>query len=162
MEQVAESLGTLGNGFAGTRSSWEEDDRVGGPLFLVNGIYTNEGQLLPGPLWTCLDRPGITRRHTEKRMLDLRGGTLVRLGNEHLGGRSLRFVSMAMPHAMALRAEAPESHLEPGDPLRPPREDVHFECEHCAGRWVRRSPPQMKRVCRSSQPRRRGPALHCP
>jgi len=139
MEQVAESLGTLGNGFAGTRSSWEEDDRVGSPLFLVNGIYTNEGQLLPGPLWTCLDRPGITRRYTEKRLLDLRGGTLVRLGNERLGGRSLRFVSMAMPHAMALRAEAPESHLEPGDPLRPPREDVHFECEHQGRRWGART-----------------------
>src|SRR5664280_705545 len=135
MEQVAESLGTLGNGFAGTRSSWEEDDRVGGPLFLVNGIYTNEGQLLPGPLWTCLDRPGITRRYTEKRMLDLRGGTLVRLGNERLGGRSLRFVSMAMPHAMALRAEAPESHLDFVIIRRPPREDVHFVCEHQGRRW---------------------------
>jgi trehalose/maltose hydrolase-like predicted phosphorylase len=130
MERVAESLGTLGNGFAGTRGSWEENDRVDGPLFLVNGVYTPEGHLLPGPLWTCLDRPGITRRYSEKRLLDLRGGTLVRLGSERLGGRSLRFISMAMPHAMALRAEAPESHLEPGDPLRPPTEDVHFEGGH--------------------------------
>jgi hypothetical protein len=108
-ERVAEALGALGNGLAGTRGSWEEDDQSAGQLFLVSGVYTQDGHLLPGPVWTVLERPGVHSRHTEKRLLDLRTGTLVRLGNERMGGRSLRFVSMAFPHAMALRAEAPGS-----------------------------------------------------
>ena len=41
----------------------------------------------------------------------------------------MRFVSAASPHAMALRAEALEARLEPGDPLRPPGDAVDFERE---------------------------------
>ena len=41
-------------------------------------------------------------------MLDLRGGTLARFDDGDIGGRSLRFVSMASPHVMGLRAEGPE------------------------------------------------------
>ena len=126
-ERVAEALGSLGNGFTGTRGSWEEDGSSSGPLFLVNGVYAQNNQLLPGPLWTGLERPGVHRRHTEKRLLDLRSGTLVRSGNEGMGGRSMRFVSMASPFAMALRAEGPEAHLLSGDSLLPPPEGVDFE-----------------------------------
>jgi trehalose/maltose hydrolase-like predicted phosphorylase len=128
-ERVAEALGALGNGFTGTRGSWEEDGRSSGPLFLVNGVYAQDNQLLPGPLWTGLERPGVHRRNSEKRLLDLRSGTLVRSGNEGMGGRSMRFVSMASPHAMALRAEAPEAHLQSGDSLLSPPEVVDFERE---------------------------------
>jgi trehalose/maltose hydrolase-like predicted phosphorylase len=125
-ERVAEALGALGNGFVGTRGSREEDGRDTGPLFLVNGAYTQDGDLIPGPNWTSLERPGVDRRHTERRLLDLRGGTLVRIGNEGFGERSMRFVSVSSPHALALRAEAPEAHLQPGDPLRPPRDATDF------------------------------------
>ncbi len=125
-ERVAEALGALGNGFVGTRGSREEDGRDTGPLFLVNGAYTQDGDLIPGPNWTSLERPGVDRRHTERRLLDLRGGTLVRFGNEGFGERSMRFVSVSSPHALALRAEAPEAHLQPGDPLRPPRDATDF------------------------------------
>jgi trehalose/maltose hydrolase-like predicted phosphorylase len=128
-ERVAEALGALGNGFVGTRGSREEDGQGTAPLFLVNGVYTQDGHLLPGPNWTGLERPGVDRRHSERRLLDLRGGTLVRFGNEGSGGRSMRFVSVSSPHALALRAEAPEAHLQPGDPLRPPRDVADFEGE---------------------------------
>jgi len=128
-ERVAEALGALGNGFVGTRGSREEDGQGTAPLFLVNGVYTQDGHLLPGPNWTGLERPGVDRRHSERRLLDLRGGTLVRFGNEGSGGWSMRFVSVSSPHALALRAEAPEAHLQPGDPLRPPRDVADFEGE---------------------------------
>jgi hypothetical protein len=127
-ERVAESLGSLANGHTGTRGSWEEDGRSADPLFLVAGVYTDEGWLLPGPLWTGLARPGVSGRD-EQRVLDLRGGTLARFGGGRAAGRSLRFVSLADPHAMALRAEAPPGHLDPGDPLRPPPAALDFEQE---------------------------------
>ncbi len=126
-QQVSESLGTLGNGYVGVRGSREEDGQGAAPLFLVDGVYTRDG-LLPGPDWTRLDRPNMQLRHTEQRVLDLRGGTLVRFDSEGSGARSLRFVSVASPHALALRAEGPEAQLQPGVPLRPPREPVDFRC----------------------------------
>ena len=128
-ERVAEALGSLGNGLVGVRGSREEDGQGTVPLLLANGIYTQAGRLLPGPNWIGLERPGLDRRHTERRYLDLRSGTLVRFANKDGGGRSMRFVSIASPHAMALRAEAPEARLGPGDSLRPPPEVVDFERE---------------------------------
>jgi trehalose/maltose hydrolase-like predicted phosphorylase len=126
-ELVAESLGTLSNGFAGTRGSREEDGHNASPLFLVSGVYTHEDHLLSGPVWTGLEVAPTHRLHAEGRFLDLRGGTLIRLGDESVGFRSMRFVSAASPHAMALRAEALPSHLQPGDPLRAPRDAADFE-----------------------------------
>ena len=126
-ERVAESLGTLGNGLVGVRASRDEDGPGTVPLFLVNDVFTQDGHLLPGPDWTRLDRPGIDHDPGERRFLDLRGGTLVRFGVEGAAGRSLRFVSAALPHAMALRAEGPEVNLQAGDPLRAPAESVGFE-----------------------------------
>ncbi len=126
-DRLAEALGTLGNGFVGVRASTEEDGDGTAPLLLVNGVYTWDGHLLPGPLWTGLDRPGVDGRKTASRVLDLRGGTLVRMDPEADGVRSMRFVSAGSPHAMALRAESSPLHLEPGEPLRPPVEAVGFE-----------------------------------
>jgi trehalose/maltose hydrolase-like predicted phosphorylase len=128
-ERVAEALGSLGNGLVGVRGSREEDGEGTAPLLLANGVYTQAGRLLPGPNWIGLERPGLDRRHTERRYLDLRSGTLVRVADKDGGGRSIRFVSVASPHAMALRAEAPEARLGPGDSLRPPPEVVDFERE---------------------------------
>ena len=76
--RVAESLGWLGNGWAGTRGSLEEDGADSTPLFLVGGIYDDGGRILPGPVWTGLDLPMVHHRHAENRLLDLRTGTLVR------------------------------------------------------------------------------------
>jgi len=126
-ERLAEALGTLGNGFVGVRASTEEEGDGTAPLLLVNGVYTRDSHLLPGPRWTGLDRPGVDGRKTASRVLDLRGGTLVRMDTEEEGVRSMRFVSAGSPHAMALRAEGSELHLESGEPLRPPVEAVGFE-----------------------------------
>ena len=125
MEQVSESLGSLGNGFIGVRGSRDEGGERSAPLSLVNGVYTRDG-LLPGPDWTGLERPGVRPGPHERRVLDLRGGTLARFDDRSTGGRSLRFVSVASPHVMGLRAEGPEAHLRPGNPLRPPRGTVDF------------------------------------
>ena len=57
--RVAESLGWLGNGRAGTRGSLEEDGADSTPLFLVGGIYDDGGRILPGPVWTGLDLPMV-------------------------------------------------------------------------------------------------------
>jgi trehalose/maltose hydrolase-like predicted phosphorylase/ABC-type Na+ transport system ATPase subunit NatA len=127
MQQLAESLGTLANGSAGTRGSREEAGKNSAPLFLVSGAYSDD-HLLSGPVWTVLGLVPAHRRHTEQRLLDLRTGTLVKVGDEGVGLRSMRFVSAAMPHAMAFRAEAIPSHLASGDPLQQPRDTAVFEC----------------------------------
>jgi len=85
----------------------------------VNGVYTPDDHLLSGPIWTDLELPADRRRQGDRRLLDLRTGTLIRLSDEHAGLRSLRFVSVASSHAMALRAEARSSHIGAGAPLRP-------------------------------------------
>jgi trehalose/maltose hydrolase-like predicted phosphorylase len=125
-ERVAEALGTLGNGLAGVRGSRDEDGPGATPLFLVNGVYTSGGRLLPGPNWAGLERPGIDRRYRDHRLLDLRGGTLVRISSG-TGGRSMRFVSATSAHIMALRAEGAAVHLHSADRLGPPTDGTEFE-----------------------------------
>jgi trehalose/maltose hydrolase-like predicted phosphorylase len=119
-ERVSESLATLANGYAATRGSRTEEHEGASPLFLVNGIYTNDGRLLHGPGWTRLLLPETRRKHSERRLLDLRTATLMRFDEKGVGLRSMRFMSGALPHAMALRAESNVDELEPGDTLRPP------------------------------------------
>ncbi len=131
--RVAESLGWLGNGLAGTRGSLEEDGPGSTPLFLVGGVYDDEGQLLPGPVWTGFDPPILHHRHAEHRLLDLRTGTLARGSPSGSGLRSIRFISAASPHAMALRAEARVGHIQPGDPLRSPLDAQDFKREEIMG-----------------------------
>jgi len=128
-ERVAEALGTLGNGYAATRGTRDEDGPGTSPLFLVNGVYTEDNHLVPGPTWIGLALENAHNRSTDRRLLDLRTGILLRSGNEGTGLRSMRFVSAASPHAMALRAEALETRLGPGDPLRAPGEAVDFQRE---------------------------------
>jgi trehalose/maltose hydrolase-like predicted phosphorylase len=128
-ERVAEALGTVGNGFAATRGNREEDGPGTAPLVLVSGLYTVDSHLLPGPNWTGLELSDTGRQLPDRRLLDLRTGTLMRVEGDTAGLRSLRFVSVASPHAMALRAEAIEGVLEPGDPLQPPTGAGDFEQE---------------------------------
>ncbi len=131
--RVAESLGWLGNGWVGTRGSLEEDGPGSTPLFLVDGVYDDEGKILPGPVWTGFNPPTDSHRHTPHRLLDLRTGTLVRGGPTGSSLRSIRFVSAASPHAMALRVEAPAGRIGLGDTLRPPNDDRGFTREDTPG-----------------------------
>lgn len=131
--RVAESLGWVGNGWAGTRGSLEEDGPDSTPLFLVAGAYAEDRRILPGPVWTGLNQPVGSHRHAEQRLLDLRTGTLVRGNPTGSGLRSMRFVSAASPHAMALRVEAPAGRIEPGEPLRPPTGNHGFTREEAPG-----------------------------
>ncbi|MGA8296696.1 MAG: glycosyl hydrolase family 65 protein [Acidimicrobiales bacterium] len=117
-ERVAESLGTLANGYAATRGSREEEHEGASPLFFVSGLYTGENQLRHGPAWTGLDVSNSLRRHLELRLLDLRTATLMRFDQHGSGLRSMRFVSGARVHAMALRAESNFGELGPGEALR--------------------------------------------
>ena len=130
--RVAESLGWLGNGWAGTRGSLEEDGPQSTPLFLVSGVYDDEGRILPGPVWTGLDLC-MDNHRAEHRLIDLRTGTLVRESSAGSSLRSMRFVSAASPHMMALRAEARAGHIEPGDPLRFPAGNHGFTREDTSG-----------------------------
>ena len=126
-ERVAESLGTLANGWVGTRANREETGQGSAPLFLVAGTYTGSGRLAQAAIWTALDwaRPDGSGG-TEERLLDLRTGTLERCvgpvgesGGAPHAFRSLRFVSQADRHVMAMRAEGPPDDLMPGPALRP-------------------------------------------
>jgi trehalose/maltose hydrolase-like predicted phosphorylase len=126
-ERVGEALGAIGNGFVGIRGSREEGGQNASPLFLVNGVYTREDHLLFGPVWTGLELASTHGRPADRRLLDMRSGTLVRLGGQTVGLRSLRFVSAASPHAMALRAETLAAPLGPGDPLQAPPGMAGFE-----------------------------------
>jgi trehalose/maltose hydrolase-like predicted phosphorylase len=136
-DRIVEALGALANGLAGTRASREEDGPSGSPLFAVAGVYTDEGRLLPGPLWTGLDLSDGSRRRGERRLLDLRTGVLDRRDRGRTPFRSIRFVSVASPHALAFRAEGPAGRLAPGDLLHPP-DGVDFvrstEGEACTAR----------------------------
>jgi len=120
-EQVLESLGALGNGWAATRGSREETVPARSPLFAVSGAYADDGRLGRGPIWTDLALVGGLRRDGERRLVDLRTGVLVRR-DAASGFASLRFVSAADPHAMALRAEGRQGDLRGGRPVRDPRD----------------------------------------
>ncbi len=132
--RFAASLGWLGNGRVGTRGSLEEDGPDSTALFLVGGVYDDEGRILPGPVWTGLDQPVRSNHRTDHhRLLDLHTGTLVRSGLTGSGLRSMRFVSAASPHAMAMRVEGRAGRIEPGDPLRPPTDDHGFMRQEMPG-----------------------------
>lgn len=121
MARASESLGSLANGWAGTRGAAEEDGPGTLPLFAVSGVYTaDEGsRLLAGPDWTRLELPG--EPGSGNRVLDLRTGVLLRTRADGSRLRTLRFVSMARPHALGLRAEAsPACPVAPGTIAPPP------------------------------------------
>ena len=103
---AAEAMGTVANGWAGTRAAPEEGGPQIRPLFVVNGIYTADSQprLVSGPEWTRLSMPGPA--DPGGWVLDLRTGVLMRQPDGDWRLRTLRFASVARPHALALRAEA--------------------------------------------------------
>ncbi|MGA2305052.1 MAG: glycosyl hydrolase family 65 protein [Acidimicrobiales bacterium] len=149
--RVAEALGTLGNGFVATRGVREEDGPLTSPLLLVNGAYTDDGHLLPGPDWTRLD---LHAASSAPQSLDLRTGTLARFGNGRNSLRSLRFVSAASPYAMAMRAEGPVGSLEAGDPLRGSGSGgVEFDSEDLDGVRVGRTRSAGREIAVSARDR---------
>lgn len=124
LERAAEALGTLGNGWAATRATREEDGPTSSPLFAVNGVYTDgaAARLLHGPVWTGLDHVPTRVRKDDRRLLDLRTGVLARFGPL----RSLRFASATETRALGLRAEGAAATLDPGAPLRSPGDAVGY------------------------------------
>ena len=125
-ERVAAALGALGNGWAGSRASIEEDEERSSPLFLVAGVYDEEDHLLLGPNWTNLELERSEEEPAGQRLLDLRTGVLARVPGGRSGLRSVRFVSAARTHAIAMRAEAPHSRLRNGSALAPPSGSVEY------------------------------------
>jgi trehalose/maltose hydrolase-like predicted phosphorylase len=122
---TADAVLTIGAGGIGTRGNREEAAGAVAPampLLLASGIYCGSGSaehLLPGPAWTDLDiAPPVVR---DERILDLRSGVLLR--TESTPGpsplKSMRFMSVARPGVVALRAEAAVGRLRPGRALRP-------------------------------------------
>ena len=121
LERVAETLLTLADGRFGTRGAKEEDGQGATPLTLAAGVYDGAEvpTLLPGPVWTGLQV--TSPDHDDRRRLDLYAGVLHRewtAGGATL--RSLRFVSLARPGVVGLRAEGPAGALRAGPPLLPP------------------------------------------
>lgn len=122
-DDVAESIGALANGWAGTRAAREEGVERAGPELFVADVYTPEGQLLPAPAWTALELAADLRLADDRRLLDLRTGVLAREGSL----RSLRLVSATAPHALAMRAEGDATLLLGGGPLVAPPGAERFE-----------------------------------
>jgi len=119
-DRVTATLGSLSNGWAGTRGSREEDvDGLSSEL-LVAGAYADDGHLLSGPSWTGLRLAGTAPSEADRRMVDLHTGVLARARSDETALRSMRLVSAASPHVMTLRAEATPNCLEAGDALLPP------------------------------------------
>ncbi|HET9075829.1 MAG TPA: glycosyl hydrolase family 65 protein [Acidimicrobiales bacterium] len=122
----AESLGALANGRVGVRASLEEDGSAADPLFLVAGVYDDDDDLLPGPVWTGVGGPDDAAGRRPARFLDLRGGLLVRLPAPGSALRSVRVVSAADPCALAMRCETAGEDRGPPAALRAPPGAVPF------------------------------------
>lgn len=113
--RASESLGSLSNGWAGTRGAVEEAGPGATPLFFVGGEYSpDEASLLvAGPRWTAIEVPG--EPSIGHRLLDLRTGVLVRSKDDESGLRTARFMPISRAHGLAMRAEAgPASTIAPG------------------------------------------------
>jgi trehalose/maltose hydrolase-like predicted phosphorylase len=116
--RVSESLGALANGRVGVRGSAERTGPQASPLFAAAGLYDDRSRLVHGPIWTIANVAGDSSEPAAS-LVDLRTGVLVRLDTKS-GMRSLRFISSERLHTMALRAEAPDDALMPGDVLHAP------------------------------------------
>ena len=118
-----ETLFTLGNGYLGTRGSFEEGYPSAQPLTLIHGAYDDapivHTELANAPNWLALEiRLGNHRFRLDqgeilkfRRRLDLRHGLLTRQVRwRDPDGHTFdvefeRFVSMADPHVMAARVQ---------------------------------------------------------
>ena len=123
MGPAAEAIGTLSNGYVGSRAAREEDGPGTMPLFVANGVYTRDdgAHLLAGPVWTGLAiRGGVpTNGWSTCAPVSSRWTT-------DTGVRTLRFVSAARPEALGLRAEGPEADVR-SEPASPGTDDSDRE-----------------------------------
>lgn len=131
--RVAAALGSLSNGWAGTRGSREEDVDGSSSELLVAGAYAADGHLVSGPSWTGLRVKAAASGEADHRLVDLRTGVLFRCRNDETAFRSMRLVSVSSPHAMALRAEATVSCMEAGSALLPPGDGTTLDREERGG-----------------------------
>ncbi len=130
LERVAEALGALSNGWAGTRVAQAGAGTATAPLFVVNGVYSDASPpgLLHGPVWSGVELRGEDPpRHGDRRWVDLRTGVLASDGDADSPRRSVRFASGVRPHVLALRVEADTARLIPADALAAPKDAVGFE-----------------------------------
>jgi len=112
---------TLGAAGIATRGVREEaTDGASAPIVLAAGVYCGTGEsehLLAGPAWTALriDPAPVE----EVRVLDLRAGLLIRQESTSAttAVRTVRFMSIARPGVVALRAEAAVGRLQAGPAL---------------------------------------------
>lgn len=118
-----ETLFTVGNGYLGTRGSFEEGYPQAWPATFVNGVYDDvpiaHTELVNCPDWLPLtirvdgERFRLDRGRvlSYQRRLDLRRGVLTRdVGWHSPSGQRVdlrfeRFASLARPHTMGLRVE---------------------------------------------------------
>ncbi|MDA8312931.1 MAG: hypothetical protein M0Z46_20420 [Actinomycetota bacterium] len=114
-ERVAEALGALSNGRAGTRGSREDRGAGSSPLFCVAGLYDDEDRLVHGPVWTDLQlsAPPADGKGGST-VVDLRTGVLFR-ADEGRSLRTLRVVFAQRPYFMGMRAEAGDRTLSRGN-----------------------------------------------
>ncbi len=128
--QRYETLFTLGNGYLGTRGSFEERYPSAQPLTLIHGVYDDapivHTELANAPNWLALE---IRLRDHRFRLdqgeilnfrwrLDLRHGLLTRQvrwrgpDGHTFDVEFERFVSMADPHVMAVRVQVTSADYE--------------------------------------------------
>ena len=128
--QRYETLFTLGNGYLGTRGSFEERYPSAQPLTLIHGVYDDapivHTELANAPNWLALEiRLGDHRFRLDqgeilnfRRRLDLRHGLLTRQvrwrgpDGHTFDVEFERFVSMADPHVMAVRVQVTSADYE--------------------------------------------------
>jgi trehalose/maltose hydrolase-like predicted phosphorylase len=134
MRRAAESMGTLTNGWAGTRAALEEDGPGTLPSFTVGGIYVGDAagsRLLSGPIWTACSVTGRLEREERaeraERAVDLRTGVMVRTTRDAPSLQTLRFVSLAHPEVLALRVEGTPADVDPGSSLAAPPDGIEME-----------------------------------
>lgn len=117
----ADALLTLGAAGIATRGVREETTGAA-PVVFAAGVYDGAGpaeHLLPAPAWTAL---GVDPAPVEEtRILDLRAGLLIRAESTGpaTGLTTVRFMSIARPGVVAMRAEAAVGRLRAGPALCP-------------------------------------------
>jgi trehalose/maltose hydrolase-like predicted phosphorylase len=127
--RVNDALFALSDGTVGVRGDVETGVEGRGWLTLVAGAFgggTEDGEmvrLLPGPSLAALDTAGESVRPSAmRRTLDLRSGVLeCHPQPDDSGVSTIRFVSLARPGLIVLRAERDDGRPWPERSLEPPR-----------------------------------------
>ena len=129
-QHVHQTLLTVADSRFGTRGVREEEALGSLPRVLAAGIFDESvtpPTLLEGPIWTGLHFLRPVEAWRDRRVLDLRGGVLLReQPADPVPVRTFRFASLARPGSFGLRAEGPPDLLRAGGALVPPLGDGRF------------------------------------